>query len=400
MRPIPEQLEVIKRGTVELIEEAELVAKLQKGAPLRVKAGFDPTAPDLHLGHTVLLNKLKQFQDLGHQVIFLVGDFTAQIGDPTGRSEARPPLSKEAVMENAKTYQEQAFKILDKSKTEIRFNGEWLESMSAMEWARLGAKQTVARMLERDDFKKRFKENRDISILEFYYPLLQAHDSVALKADVEIGGTDQKFNLLMGRTIQKRSNMATQVVLTLPILEGTDGVLKMSKSAGNYIGIKEAPKDMFGKVMSISDELMWRYYELVSSKGLDEIRSLEKAVKEGSLHPKKAKEELARDIVTRFHSSDAADAAMAEFNTIFAQGGMPAEIEEAFFAAGSGKKSLAALLTEAGLTKSNSDAKRMIAQDAVQLNREKIKDPLFEIEAKGEYLAQVGKRRFKKLIFK
>ncbi|OGP10363.1 MAG: tyrosine--tRNA ligase [Deltaproteobacteria bacterium GWA2_45_12] len=397
---VEKQLEVIKRGVVELIEEEGLIEKLKLGKPLRVKAGFDPTAPDLHLGHTVLLHKLRQFQELGHQVVFLIGDFTATIGDPTGRSETRPGLSKEEVQKNSKTYQDQVFKILDRAKTEVRFNSEWFDKMSSMELTMLGSKQTVARMLERDDFKKRFKAGHDISILEFYYPLFQAHDSVVLKADVELGGTDQKFNLLMGRTIQKRSGQSPQIVLTMPLLVGTDGVQKMSKSYNNYIGIKESPKDIFGKVMSITDDLMWCYYELLSSKSLQEIQGMKQAVTSGGLHPKKVKTDLAKEIVARFHSRSEADKAEEEFAKVFSKHGLPSDIEEVTLPVSSEPRGLQTLLTELSLTPSNSEARRLVTQGGVSVNEKKISDPMMKLECKGEYLLQVGKRKFKRVFFK
>ena len=397
---VEKQLEVIKRGVVELIEEEGLIEKLKLGKPLRVKAGFDPTAPDLRLGHTVLLHKLRQFQELGHQVVFLIGDFTATIGDPTGRSETRPGLSKEEVQKNSKTYQDQVFKILDRAKTEVRFNSEWFDKMSSMELTMLGSKQTVARMLERDDFKKRFKAGHDISILEFYYPLFQAHDSVVLKADVELGGTDQKFNLLMGRTIQKRSGQSPQIVLTMPLLVGTDGVQKMSKSYNNYIGIKESPKDIFGKVMSITDDLMWCYYELLSSKSLQEIQGMKQAVTSGGLHPKKVKTDLAKEIVARFHSRSEADKAEEEFAKVFSKHGLPSDIEEVTLPVSSEPRGLQTLLTELSLTPSNSEARRLVTQGGVSVNEKKISDPMMKLECKGEYLLQVGKRKFKRVFFK
>ncbi len=399
MKAVSEQLELIKRGAVEIISEAELEKKLITQKPLRIKAGFDPTASDLHLGHTVLLQKLKHFQDLGHQVIFLIGDFTALIGDPTGRSATRPLLNLEQIRDNAKTYTDQVFKILDKTKTEVRCNSEWLANMNLVQWADLASKQTVARLLERDDFQKRIAEKKEISLLEQFYPLFQAYDSVQLKADVELGGTDQKFNLLMGRTLQSRYNQAPQIVLTLPLLEGTDGVQKMSKSYGNYIGITESPSEMFGKVMRLSDELMWRYYELLSNHSVENIRSFRQKVERGEFHPKEAKMELAREIVARFHSGKEAIAAAENFDKIFKMKEVPEEIEEVVLNSSSEKKALVQLLTEVQLTASNSDAKRMIAQDAVSLNGSKVSDIKLEIEMRGEYLLKVGKRKFKKVKF-
>ncbi|MBI2340652.1 MAG: tyrosine--tRNA ligase [Deltaproteobacteria bacterium] len=399
MKPIPEQLSLIKRGVVELITEKELAAKLKKGKPLRIKAGFDPTAPDLHLGHTVLLNKLRQFQELGHQVIFLIGDFTGMVGDPSGVSETRKVMTAEQVKENAGTYESQVFKILDRKKTEVVFNSEWLGKMPPIEFAQMGSKFTVARMMERDDFKMRFKSGQDISILEFYYPLMQGYDSVHLKADVELGGTDQKFNLLMGRTLQKRYGQESQVVLTLPLLEGIDGIRKMSKSYGNYIGIDEPPKDIFGKIMSISDSLMWRYYELLSAKETSEIESMKKKVEEGALHPKEVKVNLAREMVARFHSEKEAEKAAVEFESVFKGGALPDEVEEFSLPAGTGKVGLLSLMTQAGLTPSNSEARRMVVQGGVKLNQQKVSDPQIQLPANGEYLLQVGKRKVKKIKF-
>lgn len=399
MSSVEQQLATIKRGCVELFEEKELIAKLQKGKPLRVKAGFDPTAPDLHLGHTVLIHKLKQFQDLGHQIIFLIGDFTAMIGDPTGRSETRSQLAKEEVQKNSQTYQNQVFKILDPKKTEVHFNSEWYEKMPNLDLMHLLTKQTVARMLERDIFKKRMQAGEDITILEFSYPLLQAYDSVVLKADVEIGGTDQKFNLLMGRTIQKRYEQEPQVVLTMPLLEGTDGVQKMSKSYNNYIGIQEASKDIYGKVMSISDDLMWRYYELLSSLSLEEIESLKNQVKQEKAHPKEVKSRLAEEMVARFYSPEEAKKAGEEFENIFKNKNLPQDIPQIKLSSSQSTLGLLNLIKQAGLSGSNSEARRLVEQGGVQLNQEKVTDPQMEIKAEGEYLIQVGKRRFAKVIF-
>lgn len=392
-------LEILKRGTVEMIREEELVQKLAKGKPLRVKAGFDPTAPDLHLGHTVLLQKMKQFQDLGHQVIFLIGDFTGMIGDPTGVSETRKVLSQEQVEQNAGTYEKQVFKILDRSKTEVRFNSEWLGRMTAREFAALGSKHTVARMLERDDFKKRFKGNQDISILEFYYPLIQGYDSVVLEADIELGGTDQKFNLLMGRTMQSRYGKEPQVVMTIPLLLGTDGVQKMSKSYGNYIGITESAKEMVGKIMSLSDTTMWTYFELLSDKDLGEIAQLKKDVEGNIAHPKEVKKQLAFEIAKRFHGEAKAQDGIQEFAKVFENRGVPTEIEEAVLPGGNGLKSLVDLLLEHGLVESKSDARRLIQQKAVTVNDKKVETPDASIPMEGEYLIRVGKRRFKRLKF-
>lgn len=388
------QLEQIRRGSVEIINEEELIGKLRRGAPLRIKAGFDPTAPDLHLGHTVLIQKLKHFQELGHQVIFLIGDFTGMIGDPTGKSETRKKLTREEVLRNAETYKKQIFKILDPDRTEIAFNSTWMDKFSAADFIELCSRYTVARMLERDDFEKRFKGNQPISIHEFLYPLVQGYDSVALRADVELGGTDQKFNLLMGRHLQREHAQASQIVLTMPILEGLDGVQKMSKSLGNYIGIDEAPSDMFGKLMSISDELMWRYYELLSDRSLDQIRSLREQVQFGVLHPKTAKEDLAEEITARFHSVEAAVSAREGFNAVFAKQGIPEDIE--VFAA-SADILLVDVLSESGVCSSKGDARRMCKQNAVTIDGRKEDDAAFAF-ACGEYVLKIGKKRFLKLV--
>lgn len=397
--PIEKQLEIIKRGSVELVSEEELVAKLKKGKPLRVKAGFDPTAPDLHLGHTVVMQKLKQFQDLGHTVIFLIGDFTATIGDPSGRDETRPILTKDLIRKNAETYVAQASKIIDMSRAEVRYNSEWLEKMSLMDFVLLGSKQTVARVLERDDFKKRMQEGKDVTILEFYYPLFQAQDSVALEADIEIGGTDQIFNLLMGRTIQKRSSQEPQVVLTMPLLVGTDGVQKMSKSYGNYIGITEAPREIFGKLMSVSDDLMWSYYELLSDLSIKEINELKEELVLGRLHPKLAKENLAMEIIERFYSEQDAVDARDEFERIFAKKGRPDEIEEKKIKASGDDILLADVIVEAGLCPSKSEARRMIGQNAVEVDDKKVGDIKAKISTKKDAIIKVGKRRFAKVRF-
>ena len=388
------QLEQIRRGSVEIINEEELVAKLRRDTPLRVKAGFDPTAPDLHLGHTVLIQKLKHFQDLGHQVIFLIGDFTGMIGDPSGKSETRKTLTREEVLRNAESYKKQIFKILDPQRTEIAFNSTWMDAFTAADFIGLCSRYTVARMLERDDFEKRFKGNQPISIHEFLYPLVQGYDSVALRADVELGGTDQKFNLLMGRHLQREHGQASQIVLTMPILEGLDGVQKMSKSLGNYIGIDEAPGDMFGKVMSISDDLMWRYYELLSDRSLDDIRALRAQVLDGSLHPKTAKEDLAEEITRRFHGSEAGAAARVGFNAVFAKQGIPEDIE--VFSASAGAV-LVDVLSESGVCSSKGDARRMCKQNAVTIDGQKEDDASFAF-APGEYVLKVGKKRFLKVV--
>jgi tyrosyl-tRNA synthetase len=388
------QLEQIRRGSVEIINEEELVAKLRRDTPLRVKAGFDPTAPDLHLGHTVLIQKLKHFQDLGHQVIFLIGDFTGMIGDPSGKSETRKTLTREEVLRNAESYKKQIFKILDPQRTEIAFNSTWMDAFTAADFIGLCSRYTVARMLERDDFEKRFKGNQPISIHEFLYPLVQGYDSVALRADVELGGTDQKFNLLMGRHLQREHGQASQIVLTMPILEGLDGVQKMSKSLGNYIGIDEAPADMFGKVMSISDDLMWRYYELLSDRSLDDIRALRAQVLDGSLHPKTAKEDLAEEITRRFHGSEAGASAREGFNAVFAKQGIPEDIEVFAVSAGA---ALVDVLSESGVCSSKGDARRMCKQNAVTIDGQKEDDASFAF-APGEYVLKVGKKRFLKVV--
>ena len=395
MIAIERQLALIKRGVAELIDEGELRKKLERGTPLRVKVGFDPTAPDLHLGHTVVMHKMRHFQELGHQVIFLIGDFTGRIGDPSGRSETRPPLTEEQVLENAETYKRQVFKILDPEKTLVEFNSRWLGQMNAADFIRLASHCTVARMLERDDFEKRYRERRAISIHEFMYPLCQAYDSVALKTDVEMGGTDQKFNLLMGRTLQSHYGQEGQCILTMPLLEGTDGVRKMSKSYGNYIGIDEAPPEIFGKVMAISDELMWRYYELLSSKSLEDIDALRAGVENGSIHPKAAKEELAHEMVARYHSAHAADEARQGFNAIFAGGGVPDDAP-AFTCQRGESSAPSAFLADSGLAKSRGDAKRLIKEGALSIDGQRCDDALSPLDA-GEYAVKLGKKRFLRL---
>ncbi|MBI3753061.1 MAG: tyrosine--tRNA ligase [Deltaproteobacteria bacterium] len=400
MTDIQTQLSLIKRGAAELILEDELIKKLETGKPLRIKAGFDPTAPDLHLGHTVLIHKLKQFQELGHHVIFLIGDFTGMIGDPTGKSETRKPLTKEEVAKNAETYKTQIFKILDEKKTEIVFNSQWLAAMNVIDVVKLGAMQTVARMLEREDFKKRFHNQQDITILEFYYPLFQAYDSVYLKADVELGGTDQLFNLLMGRTLQKRMGQEPQVVMTMPLLEGTDGVQKMSKSLGNYIGITESPGEIFGKLMSVSDELMVRYYELLSSLSNGELEALKDGLKKGAVHPRNAKARLAKEIVARFHGNDAATKAASEFDKVFKSKGIPEEIEEKTVVIQSEAIGIVDLLKRAALTPSTSEARRLILQGGVSVEGEKITDINLRLHAHKDYLLKLGKRRFAKVSIK
>ncbi len=400
MKPIQDQLKIIKRGIVELINEEELIKKLEEGRPLRVKAGFDPTAADLHLGHTVLIQKLKDFQDLGHEVCFLIGNFTASIGDPTGRNETRPPLSAEDIQKNVATYQEQVFKILDPQKTKVVFNGDWFGKWSASELIKLASRFTTARMMERDDFEKRYKAGTPIAIHEFLYPLLQGWDSVEMKADVEIGGTDQKFNVLMGRHLQRQVGQKEQVVLTLPLLEGLDGVDKMSKSKGNYVGITESPTQMFGKILSVNDELMWRYYLLLSEKTLETIEQLKKEVQSGTYHPKQAKVDLAKEIVTRFHSQEAAESAALEFENVFKKKDIPDDIETIELSATLLPISVAQLLCEQKLVESNSEARRLIGQQGVTLNSEKLSDIKHQITEVGDYLFKVGKRRFKKIVFK
>lgn len=392
-----QQLEQIRRGAEEILIEDALVKKLQEGRPLRIKAGFDPTAPDLHLGHTVLINKLKQFQDLGHQVLFLIGDFTGMIGDPTGKNVTRKPLTKEEVMVNAQTYQDQVFKILDPDKTEVVFNSQWMDAMSPAQLIQLAAKHTVARMLERDDFSKRFKGGQSIAIHEFLYPLIQGYDSVALKADVELGGTDQKFNLLMGRHLQEVYGQAPQIVLTMPILEGLDGVQKMSKSLGNYIGIADAPEDMFGKIMSISDELMWRYYELLSFKPLSDIAAMKAACAQGQMNPRNCKVAFAQEIIARFHDVAAAERALQDFETKFQRNAIPDDIAEIEISATSEGLAIANILKDAGLTESTSEAIRMIKQGGVKIDGEKVDDPKLVIHSGTSHVYQVGKRKFARI---
>lgn len=389
-------LEIIERGTEEILLKDELVEKLKLGRPLRIKAGFDPTAPDLHIGHTVLINKLKSFQELGHEVLFLIGDFTGRIGDPTGKDATRQPLTSEQVVENAKTYEMQIFKILDPAKTQIVFNSKWLDNLSSSELISLAAKQTVARMLERDDFSKRYHQGLPIAINEFLYPLLQGYDSVVLKADIELGGTDQKFNLLMGRELQRSFRQPQQVVMTLPLLEGLDGVKKMSKSLNNYIGIAEDPNNMFGKVMSISDELMWRYYELLSFKSLTEIRALRSQVESG-LNPRDVKIMFAKEIISRFHDNQAAAAAEEKFIQQFSQGMIPEDIPKVTMTTSKEEMPLVNALKEAGLTQSTSEAMRMIKQGAVKLDGERITLIDHQIKKGSSHTVQVGKRRFAKI---
>jgi len=386
---VNETLAVFQRGADEILPLDELKKKLAKDKSLRIKAGFDPTAPDLHLGHTVLINKLKQLQDLGHEILFLIGDFTGMIGDPTGKSATRPPLTEGQVIENSKTYQNQVFRILDKEKTTVVFNSEWMSKMSSTDMIKLASQQTVARMLERDDFSKRYKSGKSISIHEFLYPLIQGYDSVALESDVELGGTDQKFNLLMGRELQKQAGMEPQVILTMPILEGLDGVQKMSKSLDNYIGINDKPDDMFGKIMSISDDLMWRYLELLSFESLDTIANWKAEIENGE-NPRNIKFRLAEEIITRFHSADDAKQAQQNFINRFAKNKVPDEMPEFNFDSGI---KIANLLKEAGLVNSTSDAFRMIKEGAAKIEGEKISDRNLVPEA-GTAVYQVGKRKF------
>ncbi len=388
-----EILAQLKRGCDEILVETELVERLKIGKPMRIKAGFDPTAPDLHLGHTVLINKLRQFQDLGHEILFLIGDFTGMIGDPTGKSATRPPLTVEQVEENAKTYQQQIFKILDEDKTTVMFNSSWMNKMSPANLIQLAARHTVARMLERDDFNKRYNSGQPIAIHEFLYPLIQGYDSVEMKADVELGGTDQKFNLLMGRELQKHYGQKPQVVMTMPLLEGTDGVNKMSKSLGNYIGIDEAPDEIFGKLMSISDELMWRYFELLSFRPLSEIEGFKQQIEQGA-NPRDIKFLLAEEMIARFHSEAAATKSRENFIARFQKGAMPDDIEEKQISAADGELPIANLLKEAGLVSSTSDACRMIKQGAVKIDGEKVASRDIKIQVGSEHVYQVGKRRF------
>ena len=392
MHSVDEQLLEIRRGAQEILLEEDLKRKLARGKPLRVKAGFDPTAPDLHLGHTVLINKLRQFQDFGHEVIFLIGDFTSLIGDPSGRNVTRPRLSPEEIKENARTYERQIFKILDQHKTVIDFNSRWMSAMSAAGLIEIAAKHTVARMLERDDFAKRYRAGQPIAIHEFLYPLVQGYDSVALQADVELGGTDQKFNLLVGRQLQEAYGQEPQVVLTMPLLEGLDGVQKMSKSLDNYVGIDEPPGAMFGKLMSISDELMWRYYELLSFRSSAEIAELRRQVA-GGRNPRDVKFELAREIVARFHDPRAAEAAQADFIARFQKGQVPTDLRKVTIEVGPAKIKIANLLKEAGLVPSTTSAYRHLEQGAVRVDGEKVGDRERVIGA-GKYIVQVGKREF------
>lgn len=393
MTVVADALAIIKRGAHEILVEKELVERLESGKPMRIKAGFDPTAPDLHLGHTVLINKLRQFQDLGHEVMFLIGDFTGMIGDPTGKSATRPPLTRDDVIENAKSYEEQIFKILDPTKTLVMFNSSWMNAMDVSELIQLAAKHTVARMLERDDFNKRYSNGQPIAIHEFLYPLIQGYDSVAMKADVELGGTDQKFNLLVGRQLQEVFGQKPQVVLTMPILEGLDGVQKMSKSLNNYIGINDAPDDMFGKLMSISDELMWRYFELLSFRPLADIEQFKADIEQGK-NPRDIKFLLAEEIIERFHDRSAADQARENFISRFQKGIIPDEMPAFSFSA---ETPIANLLKDAELVKSTSEAMRMIKQGAVKIDGEKAVDSKQTFAKGTTCVIQVGKRRFAKI---
>jgi len=403
---IDEQLQYLKKGTVDIIRPEELKAKLERSSqtqrPLRVKAGFDPTAPDLHLGHTVLIRKLKHFQDLGHTVIFLIGDFTGMIGDPTGRNVTRKQLSKEEVFQNAETYKQQVFKILDPEKTVLDFNSRWMSSMKSEDFIRLASRYTVARMLERDEFSNRLKNNQPISIHEMLYPLVQGYDSVALKSDVELGGTDQKFNLLVGRELQKEYDQEPQIVLTMPILEGLDGIQKMSKSLGNYVGINDPPQDMFGKIMSISDQLMYRYYELCTDLGIQQVEQIRGDIAQNRLHPMTAKTSLAKSIVSQFHSPQAAQVAEEEFTRVFRDRSNPLQMEEKILPGSAGKIRLAKLMAQLGLAGSINEAVRLIEQEAVTLNNQKVGDTKAELDLSksSSYILRVGKRRFVRVLVK
>jgi tyrosyl-tRNA synthetase len=397
MQGLEESLALIKRGADELLIEAELVDKLKSGRSLRIKAGFDPTAPDLHLGHTVLINKMRHFQDLGHHIMFLIGDFTGMIGDPTGKNTTRPPLSREQILANAQTYQEQVFKILDPEKTEICFNSTWFEPLGASGMIKLAALHTVARMLERDDFSKRYRGGQPIAIHEFLYPLCLGYDSVAMKADVELGGADQKFNLLVGRELQKHYGQVPQCVLMMPLLEGLDGVNKMSKSLGNYIGINEPPREIFGKLMSVSDELMWRYYDLLSFRPIDEVVRFKREIAEGR-NPRDVKVLLAQEIVERFHGPSAAVDALSDFEARFRQGAIPDDIPEVTLDAAGGALSIAQLLKQSGLMASTSEALRMVDQGGVKIDGTKIEDRNLTFAAGSDIVVQVGKRKFARVI--
>lgn len=393
MTSIDETLKIIRRGTEEILLEEDLLEKLKTGKPLRVKAGFDPTAPDLHLGHTVLLNKMRQLQDLGHEILFLIGDFTGMIGDPSGKNETRPPLNREQVMENAATYRKQVFKVLDPNKTQIMFNSEWMDKLSSVELIKLAATHTVARMLERDDFHKRYHSGQAIAIHEFLYPLIQGYDSVAMRADIELGGTDQKFNLLMGRELQKHFGQKPQTVITLPLLPGLDGIKKMSKSLGNYIGIDETPTEIFGKVMSLSDETMWLYFELISFKSLAEIQKLRDAAADG-MNPRDIKFLLGEELVQRFHDREQAIRAREEFVSRFREGIIPEDMPEIELTVDEKGLAISHVIKQAGLTPSTSEATRMIQQGAVRLDGEKIMERELVLKAGQTVVLQVGKRRF------
>jgi tyrosyl-tRNA synthetase len=399
MLGVEDRLALIKRGADELLIETELVERLKSGRPLRIKAGFDPTAPDLHLGHTVLINKLRHFQDLGHHVMFLIGDFTGMIGDPTGKNSTRPPLSREQILANSKTYQEQVFKILDPEKTEICFNSTWFEPLGASGMIRLAALHTVARMLERDDFAKRYRGGQPIAIHEFLYPLCQGYDSVAMKSDLELGGTDQKFNLLVGRELQKHYGQQPQCVLMMPLLEGLDGVNKMSKSLGNYVGINEPPREIFGKLMSVSDELMWRYYDLLSFRASEEVAGLKLEIASGR-NPRDVKVLLAQEIVARFHGAAASVDALSDFEARFRQGAIPDDIPEVVLDSVDGLLSVAQVLKQSGLMSSTSEALRMIGQGGVKVDGVKIEDKNLAFRARDDFVLQVGKRKFARVIIR
>jgi len=400
--PINEQLDVIKKGTEELISEEELVRKLERsmknGEPIRVKQGFDPTAPDIHLGHTVGIRKLREFQELGHTIVLIIGDYTGMVGDPSGKSETRPRLTYDKVMENAKTYEEQFFKILDRKKTEIHYNGEWFSKMQFDEIMSLAAKFTVARILERDDFTKRYQEGNPISLHEFFYPLMQGYDSVAIKSDVELGATEQKFNLLAARHVQREYNQEPQVVLTLPVLEGIDGTQRMSKSLGNYVGIDETPEEMFGKIMSIPDNLIYKYFTLVTNYHLDQLANVKKRLEDPKTNPMTVKKELARAIIGIYYSEEAAKMAQKSFEQVFSKGELPDDIEE-ITVDSTGDLMLVKLLAEKGIVSSNGEGRRLIKQGAVKVNDSKLSDINFSL-SKGEYIIKVGKRRFVKFIVK
>lgn len=397
MSCVEDALAIIKRGTDEILGEEELITRLKSGELLRVKLGMDPTAPDLHLGHTVVLTKLRQLQDLGHHIMFLIGDFTALIGDPTGKNATRPPLTQAEIDKNKKTYEQQVFKILDKDKTEIMFNSTWMQKKDALFMLQLAARKTVARMLERDDFSKRFKSGQEISIHEFMYPLLQGWDSVEMQADIELGGSDQRFNLLMGRELQKQEGQTPQSLIMLPLLEGTDGIKKMSKSIGNYIGIDEVPDEMFGKIMSISDDLMWRYYELLSLRSAEDIEQFKQATTQGE-NPRDYKIKFAEEIITRYHNEAAAKKATENFIARFQKGAMPEDIPEVTLTVGPDGLPIANVLKEAGLVASTSDGLRMIKQGAVKMDGEKMTDKTLKIIKGTEHICQVGKRRFAKIV--